>query len=161
MIVSAETAGLGNRLKSWASSMRLDPDVRWMAYQSNASGQSEIYVRPFPNVDDNLWQVSNAGGFMPLWSRDGRELFYQTRGPQRLMSVSIDDTETAFSFSSRAPILDWPYLGTFESIGRSYDVADDGRFLVIRTAGSQDEVAQIIVVQNWFEEVRRLAPAAE
>ena len=142
------------------------PDGRWLAYFSNESGQFEIYVRPFPNVDDNFRQVSNAGGFMPLWSRDGRELFYLERGPERLMSVSIDATETAFSFSSRTPILDWPYLGPFgpfdRSYDRPYDVSPDGQqFLAIKEGGSDGTTPQIIVVQNWFEEVRRLAPPSE
>ncbi len=139
----------------------LSPDGRWMAYQSDESGQYEVYVRPFPNVNDNFWQVSNAGGFMPLWSRDGRELFYLERGPERLMSVSIDATETAFSFSSRTLILDWPYLGTFGTFNRPYDVADDGRFLAISIGGPNEDTSPIIVVENWFPELARLAPAAE
>ena len=54
----------------------VSPDGRWIAYQSNESGQSEIYVKPFPNIDDGEWQVSISGGFDPVWSPDGRQLFF-------------------------------------------------------------------------------------
>ena len=50
---------------------------RWMAYNSNESGRNEIYVRPFPNIDDGLWLVSTGGGIAPVWSQRGDELFYQ------------------------------------------------------------------------------------
>ncbi|MGH8648697.1 MAG: TolB family protein, partial [Burkholderiales bacterium] len=54
----------------------ISPDGRWLAYESNESGQSQIYVRPFPAVDEGRWQVSTSGGVQPLWARSGRELFY-------------------------------------------------------------------------------------
>jgi len=140
----------------------LSPDGRWMAYQSDESGTDEIYVRPFPNVDDDLVQVSNASGFMPLWSRDGRELFYLERGTgERLMSVSVEATDTDFSFGDRTALFDWPYIGTFGVAGRPYDVADDGRFLVIAPSGIIGETPPIIVVQNWLDELVRLAPLSE
>jgi len=140
----------------------LSPDGRWMAYQSDESGRWEIYVRPFPHVDDDLWPVSNAGGVKPLWSRDGRELFYLEPGPPtRLISVSIEATETVFSSGLRTPLLDWPYRG-LQGAGRTYDVSDDGqRFLAIEEGGAEGTTARIIVVQNWFEELRRLAPPVE
>jgi Tol biopolymer transport system component len=65
----------------------LSPDGRWLAYQSNESGQNEVYVRPYPNVDPGRWQVSTEGGITPAWSRDGRELFY-VAGDARLMAVA-------------------------------------------------------------------------
>ncbi len=141
----------------------LSPDGRWMAYQSDQSGRWQIYVRPFPHVDDGLWQVSNAGGLRPLWSRDGRELFFLEPGPpERLIAVAIEATETAFSFGSRMPLLDWPYLGASGPGARTYDVSDDGQqFLAIKEGGAEETTARIIVVQNWFEELRRLAPPVE
>ena len=136
----------------------LSPDGRWMAYQSNESGNYEIYVRPFPNVDDDQVPVSTAGGYKPLWSRDGRELFYLDAGPPvRLMSVPVVATETAFSVGTRSSILDWPYRDG--RAGRMYDVSLDGQqFLAIKESGTEDASARIIVVQNWFEEVQRLVP---
>jgi serine/threonine-protein kinase len=140
----------------------LSPDGRWMVYQSDESGEYEIYVRPFPNVDDDQVRVSNSGGEKPRWSRDGRELFYLELGAagstdNRMISVSVDSSETAFSFSARTPILDWPYV-TFGG-AQNYDVSDDGRFLAISFGGNAGATEQIIVVQNWLEELRRIVPA--
>jgi serine/threonine-protein kinase len=135
----------------------LSPDGKWMAYQSDESGESEIYVRPFPNVDDDYVPVSNAGGQWPLWSRDGRELFYvELTDPPRLVSVAIDATDTAFSYGTRTPILEWSYS---EPGGRPYDVSPNGeRFLVFKQGGEDGSNGRIIVVQNWLEELKRLAP---
>ena len=136
----------------------LSPNGRWMAYQSDESGQWEIYVRPFPMVDDDRIQVSNAGGAKPLWSRDGRELFYLEPGDllPRLLSVAVEPDGPAFSIATRTPLLEWPYKAN--GIGRDYDVSPDGgQFLGIRE-GVTDEAAQpfIVVVQNWFTELERL-----
>jgi dipeptidyl aminopeptidase/acylaminoacyl peptidase len=72
---------------------RLSPDGRWLAYQSDESGQGEVYVRSFPDVNKKRCQVSNSGGFGPLWSPDGRELFY--RSSDAVMAVAVE-TEPAF-----------------------------------------------------------------
>ena len=141
----------------------LSPDGRWMAYQSNESGRYEIYVRPFPNVDDDRITVSNAGGGKPVWSRDGRELFYLEPAATlpRLMSVAVEPGGPVFSVGMRTPILDWPYRATNPG-GRNYVVSPDGqRFLAIKEgAGAEDASVPptMILVQNWFEELRRLVP---
>ena len=135
----------------------LSPDGRWMAYQSNASGQFEIYVRPFPAVDGGgLWMISTSGGTHPLWSPDGRELFYLSG--TALLAVPI---QTNPSFTPGAPqvLFEGDY---FAGTGRSYDVAPDGqRFLMIKAGDTSDESSnapQVIIVENWFEELKRLAP---
>ena len=69
----------------------ISPDGRWMAYQSTESGQPEIYVQPFPNVDDGKWQISRDGGRVPMWGPDGRELFF--RSSDASMMVAPIDTE--------------------------------------------------------------------
>jgi len=136
----------------------LSPDGRWMAYSSNESGQPEIYVRPFPDVHSDRRQVSNAGGTSPLWSRDGRELFYiDWRSPARLVSVAIDAVgpDEAFSFGARELLMEWPYYDGAE--GRSYDVSLDGqRFIAIRIRDVAARATQVDVhvVLNWFEELR-------
>ncbi len=68
----------------------VSPDGRWLAYQSNESGTIEVYVRPFPNVNNARWQVSNGGGVMPQWSRTGRELFF-LNSERVLSSVEFED----------------------------------------------------------------------
>ncbi len=138
----------------------LSPDGRWMAYESTESGQEEIYVRPFPDVDAGRWQVSSDGGTWPLWAPDGRELFYV--GPQAMMSVAID-TEPTFGLGRREPLFDkepyWtrPRAGT----NRRAAIAPDGRFLFLKEGGGSEDDApppSIIVVLNWFEELKRLVP---
>ena len=143
----------------------ISPDGRWIAYQSDESGQWDIYVRPFPDVDEDQTLVSRAGGVMPLWSRDGRELFYLEQGPPTsLMSVFIEASETVFSLGARTPLLDWPYRGVIWGAGRTYDVSPNGqRFLAIKElqGGSEAGRPQIIIVENWFDELTRLAPPTE
>ncbi|MDA1092888.1 MAG: hypothetical protein O3A25_06425, partial [Acidobacteria bacterium] len=111
----------------------LSPNGRWMAYESDASGAPQISVRPFPQVDDDLVAVSNDGGIKPLWSRDGRELFYLRPGaPVALISVAVDagGATGPFAVGERTALFDFPYSSAGE--GRSYDVAPDGqRFLVL------------------------------
>ena len=135
----------------------LSPDGRWLAYQSNESGQYEIYVRPFPNVEDDIITISNAGGLEPFWSRDGSELFYlEASEPPRLMSVAVQSSDANLLVGDRAPIMSWPYR-MFGAV-RSWDAADDGRFLAIKRGASETAAAQIAVVQNWFQELERFVP---
>jgi len=136
----------------------LSPNGRWMAYQSDESGEWEIYVRPFPDVGSDRIQVSNAGGFKPLWSRDGRELFYlEDRSPSSLTSVAIEPSEREFAFGERTRIMAWPY--DLNQEGRTYDVAADGqRFLAVKQDPSPAD-DWIVVVQNWFDELRARVPS--
>jgi Tol biopolymer transport system component len=139
----------------------LSPNGNWMAYQSDESGQYEVYVRPFPNIDDGLWTISTAGGAKPLWSAEGQELFYIEPGvPNHMMRVEVQTGET-FSHGSPSPLLESPYFSVEE--GRAYDISPDGqRFIALKLADDNDDGAspppQINVVQNWFEVLKRLAP---
>jgi serine/threonine-protein kinase len=138
----------------------VSPDGRWVAYQSNESGQDEIYVRPFPKVSDGRWQVSSVGGTRPLWARNGRELFYLA--PDGLYGVTIADGP---SFKTDHPIrlIARRYFAETAYIGRTYDVSVDGqRFLMIKAGGVGSEGTErsnIIVVEGWLEELKRAAPA--
>ncbi len=130
----------------------ISPSGRFIAYESNESGQNEIYVRPFPNVDDGKWQISRDGGTEPVWAPQGQELFY--RNGSALEEVSIK-TEPTFTQGSPEVLFTGNYQGT--SGNRQYDVAPDGqRFLMIKQ--EQTGITQINVVLNWFEELKRLVP---
>ena len=138
----------------------ISPDGRWIAYDSNESGQFEIYVRPYPDTNRGRWQISTGGGRQPLWSRDGRELFYRDFSGA-VMGVRVTSTP-AFSSDAVTKVLDastYPGGGSSGS-ARGYDVAGDGRFLMVKL-GQRDAGASpsIVIVQNWFEELKRLAPA--
>jgi serine/threonine-protein kinase len=143
----------------------ISPDGKWMAYESDESGQFfEVYVRPFPDVNRSKSQVSTGGGRQPLWSADGRELFYRdTNGA--VVGVTVKAIGDTFEAGAPKTMVRAGYFGggggTF---GRTYDVSADGkRFLMIKEASdSKDADAPtptITVVQNWFEELRRLVPA--
>ena len=140
----------------------ISPDGRWLAYQWDSSGTREVYVRPFPDVASGLSRVSTAGGTEPLWSRDGRDLFY--RAPNgAVMRVPIAPGSTWMAgrpvqvIEARSYALGLPSLPY-----RTYDVSLDGqRFLMIKRseAPAQNPPARrIVVVQNWFEELKRLVP---
>lgn len=145
----------------------VSPDGRWFAYESTESGRAEVYVRPFPDVNSGRWQVSTGGGRIPLWSRNGRELFYVS--PENaLMGVRVEAGSTWRS-STPARVLQGEYLYSIPALqggfggatGRSFDIAPNGRrFLMIKQSGSAGARApqHLIVVQNWFEELKRLVP---
>jgi serine/threonine-protein kinase len=134
----------------------LSPDGRWLAYQSTESGSMEIYVRPFPDAASGRWQISVGGGFAPLWSPNGQEIYY--RNDRHLMAVSIRTTP---AFTPSAPkalfrLADYVLAGTR---GIRYEVAPDGRFLMLKEEDGRETRDRIVVVQNWFEELSRLVKA--
>ena len=140
----------------------LSPDGQWLAYQSNASGQDEIYVQPFPDVNAGRSQISTMGGTRPLWGPDGRELFYMTEAG--VMGVTV---EPGADFEVGAPglVVKGIWLGTQPGPpGRTYDIAPDGqRFLMIKEAEADADdpfagLTQIVVVQNWFEDLQARVP---
>ena len=139
----------------------LSPDGQWMAYQSDETGEYQVYVRPFPEVDDGLVPISNRGGIKPLWSRGGRELFYVQPGSSpQLISVSIESRDSSLMVSGRETVMDWPYLRPTE--GRDYDISPDGQqFLALIQVGNLDRDTappQINVVLNWFQELTERVP---
>jgi serine/threonine protein kinase len=140
---------------------KISPDGRYMAYASMESDRQEIYIRPFPDVDEGKWQVSTDGGMNPLWSPDGKELFYLTE-ENAVMAVEVETQPTL--------ILGTPeelFRGLFVSgygAGHAWDIHPDGdRFLMLKQAGAplSTEAAprpKIIIVQNWFEELKQRVP---
>jgi serine/threonine-protein kinase len=125
---------------------RISPDSKWLAYQSNETTRFEIYVKPFPGPGARV-QVSDLGGTEPIWGKDGKSLYY--RGPVGEV-VKVDVTTGAsFSIGRRQVMLTGDYLT--DSSHPNWDVAPDGRFLMLKRAGAE---AQTIVVHNWGRELR-------
>ncbi|MEO7156686.1 MAG: protein kinase, partial [Vicinamibacterales bacterium] len=143
----------------------VSPDGRFIAYQSAESGQLEVYVQPYPHVANGRWQVSINGGYQPAWTRGGRELVYIDAG-DHLVSVSVDTTTAIFHASRPTTLFTTTYVhkGSEEAF-RSYDVSPDGqRFLMIKEGASGTAIASVphfVVVEHWFEELKRLAPARQ
>jgi serine/threonine-protein kinase len=135
----------------------VSPDGRYLAYASDETGRVEVYLRPFPNAGDGKWPVSTAGGMNPLWSQDGRELFYRSDAGD-LMSVDVTSIGTPPIGQQRVLFSALPYL--FEPTHRMYDVTGDGKQFVMmrRTAERMSASAPLVVVENFFEELRRRVP---
>jgi serine/threonine-protein kinase len=123
----------------------LSPDGRWIAYASTESGNSQIYVRPFPGVDSAKFAISSAGGLEPVWRRDGAELFF--RNPQGdMLAVTIG---AGREFEAGAPRLLFARPGlAMQEYYRSYDVHPDGkRFLMLSTGTA--EASSFKMILNW------------
>jgi serine/threonine-protein kinase len=134
----------------------ISPDGRWLAFQSDESGRVEIYVRPFPDVAAGRWPVSTRGGTRPLWSRDGRELFYLNEQRQ-LVVVSVGD-RTGFHVGAAQTLFDTKPYGTY-GINRNFDAAPDGkRFIFTKTLPTSPDAKRLIVVENWTEELKQRVP---
>jgi serine/threonine-protein kinase len=128
----------------------LSPDGRWLAYVSDESGQNEVYVRPLTGGGAKVL-VSQNGGSEPVWSRNGAELFYRGFGAQGtpLVAVAVQTTP-AFRVVSRTELFD---VSDYEPATphANYDVGPDGRFVMVH----QGRLSDMVVIQNWTEEVRR------
>jgi Tol biopolymer transport system component len=138
----------------------LSPDNRWLAYASTESGSWEVYVRPYPALDQKR-AVSSGGGYMPAWSRDGRELYYM-RGASKasdqdiIMAVDVDSRS---GFQANTPHELFRGHFVLSNSTRTYDVAPDGRFLMVtRGASNEQRSPSLRIVLNWTEELKRLVP---
>jgi serine/threonine-protein kinase len=156
---------IGNReqqafLKTHAfqDSPQFSPDGRWLAYASEESGRREIYVQAYPGPGGK-WQISTDGGTEPRWNRNGRELFY--RNGAKMMAVEIS-TQPSFDVGKPRQVFEGRYRSNpFGYAMPNYDVSPDGqRFLVVKSVEQPQEQgpAQINVVLNWTEELKRLVP---
>jgi Tol biopolymer transport system component len=132
------------------------PDGRWLAYSSDESGRHEIYVQEFPGPGGK-WLISSEGGTAPVWSRNGQELFYSNA--TRVMVVDIT-TQPAFRAGTPRMLFNGPDYLSISFTRADYDVSPDGqRFLMVKQSEEQGAVqAQIHVLLNWFEELKRLVP---
>ncbi len=133
----------------------VSPDSTWMAYASNESSYTDIFVRSFPDGTRTKFQVSADGGMFPRWRRDGRELYYMD-GRNRLVSVPVD-TRSGFSVGAPTVLFELPQVinlvgGTY--FGSPYDVSADGqRFYVVAPRASLVS-ASITVVVNWMADLK-------
>jgi hypothetical protein len=132
----------------------ISPDGRWLAYTSNESGTNEVYVRPFPATSGGRWQVSNGGGAQPVWSRDGRELYF-VDGPGNLVAAGVR-TSPGFEVGELRRLFDASGF-TLDAFHQAYDVLPDGRgftFLRERRSGQAASAPAIVYVENWFADLR-------
>jgi Tol biopolymer transport system component len=131
---------------------RFSPDGRWIAFQSSESGQSQVYVQPFP-ATGGKFMVSKDGGFQPAWRRDGKELFFVSPDA-RMMSALIDATG---EFHAGIPTPLFPLSINLNSLigGRQYGVTKDGTRFLVNAAQQTSRVTPLTVVVNWLDAVQK------
>jgi hypothetical protein len=126
---------------------RFSPDGKWMAFVSDETGEYQVYVTAYPGPGPTV-PVSTRGGLSPIWSADGRELFF--RLGTKLLAARMS-SQSPLGFTAPVELFDGPY--TLDLMGHQReDVASDGRFLMVENSDD----FPIVIVQNWPLELRRL-----
>jgi serine/threonine-protein kinase len=141
------------------------PDGRWLAYVSTETGRAEVFVASFP-PGGGKWQVSDGGGAQPLWSGDGRELFFRT--DEGIMSVRVSTEGESFLATRPEVVFEGNFLGGIRGVllpgfnFPDYEVAANGdRFVMFQGTTEGALATEAKVVLGWFEELQRLASAGE
>jgi Tol biopolymer transport system component len=132
------------------------PDGRWLAYESDETGDEEVYVRPFPDVQSGKWQISVGGGREPVWAHSGREIFY-IRGDNVLVAAAVDPGPP-FRVDEREDLFSVGEILLSAMDHASFDIAsDDQRFLfTIPEAFETGEESYWLMTGNWTTELARL-----
>jgi serine/threonine-protein kinase len=144
----------------------LSPDGKWIAYTSDSSGTTNIYVRAFKGME-GPYKISIDGGTGPAWGIDGKELFFAARGKEDgTWDMCVADIRTSPNYNAGRPRVLFSVLTTrcsTTSPHRNFDISNDGtRFLMIgRGPRKNDAVTEVIIVQNWFDELKRLVPTGK
>ena len=147
----------------------ISPDGRWLAYSGDDTGRFEIYLQPFPSLGARR-QVSVSGGFEPVWSRDGREMFF--RNNDAMMVVSVDKRDGKMEIGTPALLFEHRFSTGGNNRDTDYDVSVDGqRFLMIEDdkgairgglgglLGTPPDARSIVMVQGWVKELSNQVPA--
>jgi hypothetical protein len=143
----------------------LSPDGRWLAYQSDETGQKEVFIKPFPDTEGAKVQVSDGGGIGAVWAHSGEELFYVTgafglgpslSGDDRIMMSARFRGGPLPTVIERRPLFRIPNGVYLADQTASYVVTqDDQSFLMIRNVAADDyrDRSELILIQNWFTEL--------
>ena len=130
---------------------RFSPNGKWLAYTSNQDGMSQVYVQPFPPTGAR-YQVTDVGGATPVWSPDGRRLFYVTSG--KIFAATVQTTP-AFEVLARDSVFSVQTYNLATPVHAAYDVAPDGKHLLLLRPRRGDN--ELVVVRGWKNELRKLA----
>jgi Tol biopolymer transport system component len=148
-------------IKTASTLSNFSPDGRWIVYESNFEGRWEVYVQPFP-LTGAMHQISTGGGHYPIWSPDGKQLFYATDdvgGTSQIISVDVQ-TQPTFAAVKTTPL---PVKGILSNQARGgFDITPDGKYFVVMLPRSADPrkalPAQINITLNWFDELKQHVP---
>ena len=139
---------------------RVSPGGRWLAYATNVSGRAEVWIQAYPEaVAGQSLLVSSQGGTDPVWSRDGKTLFFLTNDFTAIMGVATDQDLSKWGLPEAVCELDPRFFVPADFVS-TYDVAPDGRFVFVNSLSDRSP-PEIRVVLNWFEELKRLVPVPE
>src|SRR5262249_2035985 len=142
-------------------SSSISPDGRWIAYESNEGGEMDIYVQPFPPTGPK-YQLTTTGAIFPLWSPDGKQIFFiqGQSGIGRIVSIEIQ-TQPSFTFGKPTPLpIDGILTNGLAGMPKGYDITPDGKQFLVMLPQSEAEsntrqLQQIYVTLNWFEELKK------
>lgn len=134
----------------WA--LRFSPNSQFIAYTSNSSGRYEVYVQDFPNAN-KIIQVSSGGGEEPVWTPSGREVIYRW-GDQWWM-VQVITADGLIQPSTPKLLFEGSYLNCW---GPSFDIGPDGRLLLLKPITNNHTTTELVLIENWFEELKKQAP---
>jgi serine/threonine-protein kinase len=140
----------------------LSPDGRWVAYFSDESGTTQVYVRAFPDKGGK-WQISNSGGTYPMWSRNGHELLFETPD-QKIMAA-------AYTVKGDSFVADKPRMWSDRQLGgpgqnRNVDISPDGKRIAALMPAAESKESQeaqnhVVFIENFFDELRRKVPTGK
>jgi hypothetical protein len=134
-------------------SCRLSADGRWVAFSSDEPGREGVFVAQWPSGPKR--PVSDSGGTLPAWSRDGKELYY-VAGDGKLTAVTVSFGPSGIALGPPQPLFDLEAAGLYGFDARPYDVSPDGRFLVVRAVGKEPS-HPIVVDVHWTTRLKREA----
>jgi serine/threonine-protein kinase len=152
---STEQMLIANAFCNWFAG--ISPDGHLVAYESNMSGRDEIYVERYPDLG-NRQRISIDGGSVPVWSRNGRELFFAGLDGRQVLAASVQ-SGPALDIAPPHPLFKYRMDTTLS--GRPYDVMPDGRFVIIGSSQAEEGVvtaSNLVLIQNWTEELKQLVP---
>lgn len=139
------------------------PDGRWLAYSSNESGSSQVYVRAFPDKGGH-WQVSSDGGTSPIFSRNGKDIFFFDVPDDRIMVASYSVSGDSFVAEKPRPWSQQSVALTMGgAVGAQYDVARDGKRIAVGTyagGSTQQDAGHVIFLENFIDELQRKIPSS-
>ncbi len=146
--------------------MSVSPDGRWVAYHADETGNSEVYVRSFPRTDEVKRQLSSTGATAPVWSRDGRELFFLNENREMMSAavVTAGGADAPIQFARPTPLFRVPddLLNVEYAFYTPWDVAPDGRFLMARSLPVPGgEQSRTVITENWHTELREKLASAK
>src|SRR5258707_9914303 len=138
---------------AWEYAVAVPPDRRYIAYTSNETGVDHVFVETLPK-GGGKWQISTTNGTCPVFSRDGKELYFAAN--ETVMAVEID-TRSAFHAGEPKALFTGPYEVRWVP-QRNFDVLPDGRFVVVKRAFVASAPRELVVLDGWMSLERSVRP---